>query len=235
MPGAASNPLAGGRLNSMAGKPKPGPRINARPTTLFPKGDIIRRRASRAFPGHNARAFPRHAPRCPGPAYRTWPAAIRAAHSGPWRFRWRTSLRHTSGPWPPTYATPRWPPSSLKWPGTPHLIGGHRAALLCGVFIEPKPASKWSGSRVPSPRPNAPGTRVQSSRRYGSAAPGLTQMFPNRDFVTLSFVALVPPISPSVAVTNNEFQRPNLADNLCAFRPREGLHGFQEHLREPPA
>jgi hypothetical protein len=38
-----------------------------------------------------------------------------------------------------------------------------------------------------------------------------------------------------VAVTNDEFQRPNLANDLCAVRSRESGHEGQQHLPHPPA
>ncbi|UVC17911.1 DUF3300 domain-containing protein [Mesorhizobium onobrychidis] len=49
MAGAKSKPHAGGRANPLAGKPKPGARIGARPRHPAPKRDIMRGRGPRAF------------------------------------------------------------------------------------------------------------------------------------------------------------------------------------------
>ena len=41
--------------------------------------------------------------------------------------------------------------------------------------------------------------------------------------------------SPLVAITNNEFQRPDLADDLRALRACEGGHEGKQHLPHPLA
>ena len=141
-PGAATNP--------MAGKPK-SRAAHRRPAYDHPapKRNIMRRPRPPCLP-RPPRSAPSPAMLRVAPILRS--DMVSRSSSGPSEadggFAGPPRLRRAARPWPPTYATLRWPPSSLKWPGTPHLIGGHRAALLCGVFIEPKPASKWSGSRV---------------------------------------------------------------------------------------